>query len=209
MNKPTATLPPVERIDASRLPEVVAVHCDAFFDYPAMRFILGPPTSDYGDRLAALIGSFLDSTQLKGGAFFGLADNGKLVGAADAVHSGAAAPPELGRRREVLWEYLGEGARARYEAYSAMTLAFAPEAPHYYLSMLGVRRRFAGRGLARPLLEEVQALSLADPMSSGVALETEDPKNVAFYRHFGYQLVGHDRVGDGVESWGFFRPDES
>ncbi len=199
---------PVERIDASRLPEAVAVHCEAFFDYPTMRFVLEGSASDYEDRLAALIGLFLDVTYLKNGVVFGISENGELVAAADAVRSGSPEPPELGRRRQLLWERLGEGARLRYEAYSALTEPFAPDAPHYYLSMLGVRRRFAGRGLARPLLEAVQALSLADPISTGVALETEDLDNVGFYQHFGYRIVGQARVGDGVESWGFFRQDE-
>lgn len=207
MNKLADKLSPVERIDASRLSEVVGVHCDAFFEYPTMRFILGVSANDYKDRLAALIGFFLDSTYLKDGVVFGLTANNRLVAAADAVHSSSPEPSELGRRREVLWERLGEEARVRYEAYSAITKPFAPAAPHYYLSMLGVNRRFAGEGLARPLLEEVQAMSLTDRTSTGVALETEDPKNVAFYQHFGYQLVGHDRIGE-VESWGFFRPDK-
>ena len=83
-----------------------------------------------------------------------------------------------------------------------------PDAAFYYLSMLGVRRRCAGRGLARPLVERVQALSRADPTSTGVFLETEAPANVAFYRHLGFELTGHVQVADELDSWGFFRPDE-
>ena len=56
------------------------------------------------------------------------------------------------------WEILGPEARERYETYSEVTRPFTPEVPHYYLSMLGVRRDRAGRGLARPLLEAVHAL---------------------------------------------------
>ena len=74
--------------------------------------------------------------------------------------------------------------------------------------MLGVRPEFSGRGLARALLEEVQAVSRADPRSTGVFLETEDPRNVSFYEHCGYRLTGHARIGRELESWGFFRPDE-
>jgi len=198
----------VVRVEAARLSEVVAVHCDAFFDYPTMRFVLGASDSDYGHRLTALIGFFLDSTHLKRGTVLALEEEGELVAAADVVFSDATEPEELARRREVLWSHLGAAARTRYEIYSATTQPFQPDRPHYYLSMLGVLERCAGRGLARPLLEAVHAISRADPASTGVALETEDPANVPFYEHFGYRLVGHQRVGDGVESWGFFRPDE-
>jgi len=207
MNRPKISASPIEAIAVSRKSEVVAVHCDAFSDYPTMRFLLGSVASDYGDHLAALIASFLDSTYSKRGVVFGVSVDGELVAAADVVHSSAVPPPEFLRRRAALWGVLGTEAQARYEAYSEVTRGFTPAQPHYYLSMLGIRRRFAGRGLARPLLERVQALSLADRTSTGVALETEDRRNVGFYEHFGYRQVGHERVADGVESWGFFRPD--
>lgn len=207
MNGPSESQPPVERIEASCLADVVAVQCDAFHDYPTMRFVLGAPGSDYEERLAALIGLFLDTTLLKGGVVFGSRVATELVAAADAVRSPAPEPPELASRRESVWDRLGGQARARYEAYSTATRAFVPHSPYYYLSMLGVRGRCAGRGLTRSLLEKVQALSLADPTSTGVALETEDPGNVSFYQYFGYRLIGHAEIGDGLESWGFFRPD--
>ena len=200
--------PTVERLDVARLPEAVAVHCDAFFDYPTMPFVLGDDRGDYAERLAALIGFFLESTLLKGGVAFGVTDGGELAAAADAVHSNATEPEELASRRHDVWRYLGPAARGRYEEYSRLTASFAPNEPHYYLSMLGVRRSHAGRGLARPLLEAVRSMSEADPTSTGVALETEDPRNLPFYEHFGYRRVGHREIAPGVESWGFFRPDD-
>lgn len=202
-------LPPIERIGASGLSEVVAVHCDAFRDYPAMRFVLGVGDGDYDERLRVLIGLFIDSTHLKGGVVFGSRLEGELAAAADAVRHGATEPPELAHRRQATWERLGEPARSRYERYSAATRAFVPDRPSFYLSMLGVRGRYAGRGLARPLVERVQEMSRADPGSTGVFLETEDRRNIDFYRHLGFQPTGHVTVGDGLESWGFFRPDES
>ena len=197
-----------KRIPRERVDEVVAVHCDAFFDYPTMRFVLDVAPEDYPEQLATLIGMFQASTDLKGGTFFGVEREGRLIAAADAVHSASPEPAELVLRRETTWEVLGPRARERYEAYSALTEKFTPDRPHHYLSMLGVRRTFAGAGQARPLLEAVHALSLADPTSTGVALETETAANVPLYRHFGYELVGHARIDDTIESWGFFRPNE-
>lgn len=199
--------PPIEQVDASSLDEVVAVHCDAFRDYPTMRFLLGADRTDYAESLKTLIGLFVEAIHLKGGVVLGARENGELVAAADTARQGVAEPPELTRRRRSVWERLGEPARLRYESYQAATQTFVPAAPAFYLSMLGVRRRCAGRGLARPLVERVQELSRIDPDSTGVFLETEDPRNVDFYRHLGFRLTGHVAVADGLETWGFFRPD--
>ena len=202
------TRPLVEEVEAAHLSEVVDVHCDAFRDYPTMRHILGA-ASDYDQRLKTLVELFVEALHLKGGVVFGSREDGELVAAADAVLHGAVEPPELARLRRSVWGRLGETARSRYEAYSAATRAFVPERPSFYLSMLGVRRRSAGRGLARPLVERVQDLSRSVPASTGVYLETEEPRNVDFYRHLGFRLTGHVVVGGGLETWGFFRPDES
>ena len=199
--------PIVERVDPSRLGEVVALHCAAFRDYPTMRYLLQPPGGDYDERLATLIGLFVETVNLMGGTALGSWEAGALVAAADTVRSNATEPPEVATRRESVWGRLGDGARSRYEAYRGATRNFEPDAPFFYLSMLGVRPRFSGRGLAMALLEEVQALSRADSHSTGVFLETEDPRNVAFYEHCGYRLTGQVEIGRGLESWGFFRPD--
>ena len=184
------------------------MHCAAFRDYPTMRYLLGPPGGDYDERLATLIGLFIETVSLCGGVALGSGEAGVLVAAADAVRSDAVEPPEVATRRESAWDRLGEGARSRHEAYKAAIRGFEPNAPFFYLSMLGVRPEFSGRGLARALLEEVQAVSRADPHSTGVFLETEHPRNLSFYEHCGYRLTGHARIGRELESWGFFRPDE-
>ena len=207
MNQAADSKPIVERVDPSRLGEVVAVQCAAFRDYPTMRYLLEPSRGDYDERLATLITLFIETVSLEGGMAFGSREAGVLVAAADTVRSDATEPPESAARREAAWSRLGDGARSRYEAYRGATRDFEPDTTFFYLSMLGVLPGFSGRGLAGALLEEVQALSRADPHSTGVFLETEDPRNVSFYEHCGYRLTGHAEIGGGLESWGFFRPD--
>jgi len=56
------------------------------------------------------------------------------------------------------------------------------------------------------LLERVHTMSREHPESRGVSLTTESAANVPFYQRLGYGLVGHGRIGPGLESWGFFRP---
>ena len=80
-----------------------------------------------------------------------------------------------------------------------------PREPHHYLAMLAVHPRARGRGLARDLLEDLHAASGSHPNSSGVALDTSNPRNVKLYEHFGYHMVSRLRVS-GVETWCMFRP---
>jgi hypothetical protein len=72
--------------------------------------------------------------------------------------------------------------------------------------MIGVRGSHTGRGLARKLLEAVHRLSDADGGSAGVSLTTETGRNVPLYEYFGYRQLGHAVIGDGLETWAFFRP---
>jgi hypothetical protein len=38
-----------------------------------------------------------------------------------------------------------------------------------------------------------------------VSLSTETPENLPLYEYFGYRLLGHAEVGDGLDTWAFFR----
>jgi GNAT superfamily N-acetyltransferase len=73
--------------------------------------------------------------------------------------------------------------------------------------MLGVRTDAQGKGLGRRLLDRVHTLARDDAHAQGVTLTTEDPKNVALYRHCGYEVVGQARVAPELETWAMFRPD--
>ncbi len=194
------------RLTADRFDAAAEVLCDAFFDYPAMRFFLGTGHGDYRRRLERLIGFFTKARELRGDPVLGVFDDGRMVATAYLVKPGVETPPELGVHREAVWNDLGLAARSRYERHGKATGAFDWPAPHLHLAMLGVRREAAGRGHARPLLEAVHRMSAEDSGSSGVGLTTETPDNLPFYEHFGYRRVGHARL-DGLETWGFWRPD--
>jgi GNAT superfamily N-acetyltransferase len=71
--------------------------------------------------------------------------------------------------------------------------------------MIGVRGTHQGRGLARRLLEAVHALAAGDAGSRGVSLTTELAKNVPLYEHFGYAVIGHVWVNEGLETWSMYR----
>jgi hypothetical protein len=73
--------------------------------------------------------------------------------------------------------------------------------------MIGARRTHQGQGLARILFDRLHTMSDEAPDSCGVSLSTELPANVPLYQHVGYDVIGHVRVNDVIETWGFFRPD--
>ena len=79
--------------------------------------------------------------------------------------------------------------------------------PNIHVNMVAVVPDRQGHGLARALLERVQAMSRARADSRGVTLSTESEPNVALYRHLGYRVVGQATIAPGLETWDFFRPD--
>jgi GNAT superfamily N-acetyltransferase len=196
----------VTRLSSAETEDAVTVLCDAFQDYPVMRYVLGP-AGDFERRLRTLIGFFVSARVYRNEPVLGVYDRtGTLSAAAIMSLPGQGEAPEaLVTRREQVWAELGTEERARYEAYSAACAQFTAPSPHYHLNMIGVRRSHAGRGLARKLLEAVHRISDADAGSSGVSLTTETERNLPLYEYFGYRRIGHAAVGDGLESWGFFR----
>lgn len=198
----------VTLLGAADVPAIIAVLRDAFFEYPVMRFVLGP-AEPYAPRLERLVGLFVQSRALRHDPLLGIREGGTLAAAATlTAPDSPAAPPDLLALRERVWADLGADARARYDAYARATAPFAPAARHYHVNMIGVRPALQGRGYARALLDAVHALAARDPAAAGVSLDTERVENLAFYGRLAYTVHGHTRVGPGLETWGLFRPRE-
>ncbi len=182
------------------------VFCDAFGDYPVMRFVLGDAPG-YPERLRRLIGFFVAARLVREEPLYGIRDgSGTLLGAAILSWTGPQDPsPALERLREETWAALGGAERARYDAYGVAAGAMVPADPHWHLNMIGVRRGHAGRGLGGRLLDAVRDHAARDPRARGVSLATELAGNVTLYQRFGYRVLGHARVDEGLETWGMFR----
>jgi GNAT superfamily N-acetyltransferase len=197
----------VTKLSSAQSEDVVTVLCDAFHDYPVMQYVLGA-AGDYDRRLRTLIGFFVSARVYKDEPVLGVYDRSGTLSAAAllSLPDERGVPEALATRREQVWNELGTAERARYEAYGAACAQFTVASPHYHLNMIGVRRSHTGRGLARRLLEAVHRLSDADGGSSGVSLTTETEQNLPLYEYFGYRLMGHAVVADGLQTWAFFRP---
>jgi GNAT superfamily N-acetyltransferase len=197
----------VTKLSSAETEDVVTVLCEAFQDYPVMRYVLGSD-GDYERRLRTLIGFFVSARVYRDEPVLGVYDRSGTLAATAlmSIPDEREAPQALATRREEVWSELGAAERARYEAYGAACAQFTVASPHYHLNMIGVRRSHVGRGLARKLLEAVHRLSDADAGSSGVSLTTETERNLPLYEYFGYRLMGQAVVGDGLQTWAFFRP---
>jgi GNAT superfamily N-acetyltransferase len=201
---------PVTTIFPAQADPALSVLCEAFHDYPVMRFVLGS-TPGYDRRLRTLIGFFVTARLLREDLILGFTDDDGILAAVALVTLPAQRdPPEaLAIRREAVWQELGAAERVRYEAFGAAAHEFDIEEPHHHLNMIGVHPSHLGRGHASPLLHHIHALADLDPGSSGVSLSTESERNVKLYEHFGYHQLGYARVAKELEMWAMFRPAQS
>ena len=196
----------LEHLNREDTAEAVDALCSAFADYSVMRYVLADSGADYDDHLRALIGFFCNKRLVRGWPVVGVRVDARLAAVALISEPGAAAaPPELETLRADLANHIGKAAWKRLQRYEAESDLDAPEAPHHFLGVIGVRPENQGQGLARILLEELARMSERHPESTGVCLNTESADNVRFYEHMGYRVLGH-RTVDALETWCMFRP---
>ncbi len=197
-------------LQADRIEEAAAVLCDAFYDYPVMRYVLGWPSGAYDHHLHQMVRFFTSTRFLNRDIVLGVAaSDGTLGAVANVTRPMPEASPAVAAGRQVLWRELGDAARARYEELGRLWQPLGKSEPHYHLNMIGSNRHLRGRGAARVLLDALHGISAADPLSCGVTLTTDDPANVALYNHFGYELTGDVEVPGAFRTWGFFRADSN
>jgi ribosomal protein S18 acetylase RimI-like enzyme len=80
-----------------------------------------------------------------------------------------------------------------------------PHEPHLYLSLIGVDPEHQGRRYGIALLEHLYAMTTVRTDLIGIYLETATERNVAYYEHAGYQVLGEMRPL-GVRMWRMMRP---
>jgi ribosomal protein S18 acetylase RimI-like enzyme len=186
--------------------EVTDVLCEAFYDYPVMKYVLGDK-DDYDNRLNDLVGFFVANRALRKEPMFGIYNSEKRLVAVAIVTlpKVITQPEELIKRRETLWTKLGSDEQKRYEDYGKAASGLLPKEPHHHLNMIGVRPAYKGQGLARQLNTAVEEIMFSHQSSSGLSLNTEVESNVNFYLHLGYKLVGKTNVDNNFDTWGFFK----
>ena len=90
-------------------------------------------------------------------------------------------------------------------AYQKLTSSSAPNEPHYYLTMIGVDPSVQGKGLGKKVLDDIHRIVDTSHPPYPIALDTENPKNIAYYESFGYKLMD-TKIIEGVEIFCMTRP---
>lgn len=186
--------------------EVVSTLSKAFYDYPVMRYVLENKVN-YDERLQKLVGFFVAARVLRNEPMFGIYnEENKLAAAAIVTLPGTiTAPEKLIEQREQLWTELGLEEQKRYEKYGDAAGFLLPSEPHHHLNMIGVIPEYRGRGLSRKLINEIEKLVASRTESTGLSLNTESESNVKLYTHLGFNLLGHTKVDNDLETWAFFK----
>ena len=192
---------PLQQQDA---PDVADVLSEAFFDYPVMRFVLGT-AGNYDERLPDLVAVFVAARALRNDPMFGVRDGTRLIAAMTMSNPAEPSHPDFDTMREAAWLRLGHGVEQRYAQCVATWESLASNKPQLHVNMIGVRAAYQGRGFARRMLAEAHRLCEESEVAEGVSLTTEQARNVDFYRHHGYEVIGHAQIAEGVSTWSFFR----
>jgi len=203
MPAPHASLTP------ALLPSAAELLADAFFTNPAHSYICPDPARRRA-QLEWLLGGNL-RLQPDLGASFCLAD-GLVVKAmgfwtrSDAAGIGLLAKLRAGLLAAPLRLGAG-GVRRLFEVTSAIERHLArslTDRPYWYLNNMVVRKELRGTGVGSQLLGEQLQLVTGKEPGLAVALSTQRPENVTFYRRLGFGVVWHERIGRGpgaFESW--------
>jgi GNAT superfamily N-acetyltransferase len=195
-------LNPAERDSA------LALLTRAFKDDPLMTYILeGKNISSRNVALQALMDFSLSIREHLDWPILGLGDGGILSGVA-ALSLPAEDDPwplALKQRFTIVEELLGQKGSKRLARYGDISERERPKGLHIYLGVLGVDPATQGRGFGKKILDSVQDFSERYPGSTGVALDTENPRNVPFYEHCGYEVVSRHEL-EPVTICCLFRP---
>jgi ribosomal protein S18 acetylase RimI-like enzyme len=182
--------------------EAAEALADAFAAYPTTAWFFEHSPIDRREALTALLRFFVTARTMRGEPVLGVRLNGDLAAVALASSpDGGASPPGLAPVREALWAHVGGEARRRYETYGTVLEPLLGTPVSLHVNLLGVRPAYRGRGLAGRLLDHLHVRATANMDGRGVSLSTEDPANLALYRHLGYEVTGSAVVAPDITAW--------
>jgi len=188
------------------LPSAAELLAEAFFTNPAHTYICPDPTRRRAQLEWLLGGNLRLQPDLR--ASFCLHD-GPAVNAmgfwtrSDLPTAGLLAQLRAGLLAAPL--RLGPGGvRRMFEVTGAIARhlrASLADTPYWYLNNMVVRKELRGSGVgSRLLAEQLPVVAEAEP-DFAVALSTQRPENVTFYRRLGFGVVWHEPIGRGPDAF--------
>jgi GNAT superfamily N-acetyltransferase len=185
--------------------EAAMVLTDAFLHDPAWEAI--GPTDEPSRRrlLRRFFRVALFETRHWGGPAWAATRGGAIVGVAVTFGSGRSFPSPLASVLEAPLFLLAGGRTPQRATQVGAVMARAhPRRAHVYLWFLAARPANQRSGVGRALLQRV--LREAADADVPVYLETASPENVAYYRTFGFDVVGEAPLPGRGRMWFMSRP---
>lgn len=192
-------------LDIKDTEKAIEVLFAAFDGDPLMYYFFG---NEYQNLAKYAMQYMCNLAYLSDSLLWGAFIRGELTGVAQIT------PPEVGDRNkpeevaeaeEQLAIAVGEAVTVRIERYFQVKSANKPKQPHFYLDILGVLPAIQGQGVGKALIEKLHKISEESTASCGIALDTENDRNLDFYRHLGYSVSTITDL-DEVKIWSMFRP---
>lgn len=137
---------------------------------------------------------------------------GKAFARGTAFGSGAGAalwlPPGIGPDEEALGAVMQSSlSPARFEhvmrVFGQMA-KYHPQEPHWYLPLIGVDPAHQGQGHGDALMRH--ALAQCDDDRAPAYLESSNPRNLPFYRRYGFEQLGTIQIDDSPPIVPMLRP---
>jgi len=178
----------------------------AFKGDPTVRYVCSAESSAFERRRCSLYKSLVRLQVESGEPRLGIISGQRLVAVCHLLRPGSKVPLHL------QWEHavrvlrgLGPGPLIRGARFTHAEAQCRPADPHWYLVSIAVDPVCQGHGYAGRLLQAICERSEADPASRGVALDTQNRRNISLYERFGYRVTHEQDVGP-LRSWCMFRP---
>jgi ribosomal protein S18 acetylase RimI-like enzyme len=179
----------------------------AFKSDPVVRYVCDAASEAFEERRHALYASLVRLQVESGEPRLGVVHDGRLVAVCHLLRPAARMRlwAEAMHALRLLWK-LGPSALVRGAHFVRVAARCHPVTPHWYVVTIAVDPASRGQGYAGVLLRAIHERSEDDPGSTGVALDTQNPRNVTLYERFGYRVTREEDVGP-IHSCCMLRPD--
>jgi ribosomal protein S18 acetylase RimI-like enzyme len=178
----------------------------AFEGDPTVRYVCSAESTAFERHRCLLYKSLVRLQVESGEPRLGIISDQRLVAVCHLLRPGSTVPLRLQWKHAVrVLRGLGPGALIRGARFILAEAKCRPADPHWYLVSIAVDPMCQGHGYAGRLLQEICEGSETDPACHGVALDTQNRRNVSLYERFGYRVTHEQDVGP-LRSWCMFRP---
>ena len=207
MNCPSIQPSPADQIDPQAV-EVVRVTRDslgeaksllfhAYREEPSFRHLFEEHSEGYEQRVRAALREGMERHFANQGDVIGLAHEHHLVGVA-FINSPAfrkTLDEQLNWRLKMFLT-IGLGATRRYLDYREQVRACFPDNYHY-LHYVAVHPRYQGQGFGRRMIDLAEQICReSDGGTSGIGVDTGNPRHIEMSQRWGFEQVGEVALGD-------------